>query len=161
RSRRDLWFVVIGAVAILATPRRPGEAAADRFVLTRWRALLVGIMTGLVLAVTGWARGLSERRLEEKVGERFPAEAAAVIERRNCPGPLYNHFNWGGYLLWALPRRPVTIDGRGNVHGDERTLRSLDTWAGKPGWDSDPDLANARLVVSDTRSPLAALLRLD
>ena len=64
--------------------------------MTRRRAALVAIMTGLVLAVTGWARGLSERRLEEQVGEKFPAEAVAVIERRNCPGPLYNHFNWGG-----------------------------------------------------------------
>jgi hypothetical protein len=32
-------------------------------------------------------------------------------------GPIFNDFDWGGFLIYALPEFKVTIDGRINVHG--------------------------------------------
>ena len=55
---------------------------------------------------------------------------------------------------------PVIIDGRLNLYGDERLQQSIKTWQGRPGWDSDPDLLNARLVISDKNYAFASLLRL-
>jgi hypothetical protein len=69
--------------------------------------------------------------------------------------------NWGGYLIWKLPSRLVTIDGRTNLHGEERLGRSLATWAGSRGWDDDPDLGAAKFVLVEVTSPLASLLRRD
>jgi hypothetical protein len=74
---------------------------------------------------------------------------------------LYNDFNWGGYLIWALPRLPVALDGRTNLHGDERIFRIERTWAGGKGWEDDPDLAAANVVVADTNAALTSLLRRD
>jgi hypothetical protein len=47
------------------------------------------------------------------------------------------------------------------VHGDELIERSLATWSGRKGWDTDPDLLNARLVVAEVWRPLVSLLRSD
>jgi hypothetical protein len=55
----------------------------------------------------------------------------------------------------------VVVDGRTNLHGDERILRIGNVWAGGPGWDADPDLKAAKLVVADAQSPLAGLLTKD
>jgi hypothetical protein len=88
-------------------------------------------------------------------------KAAAFIEERGYPGPLYNPIDWGGYLIWRLPGLPAAIDGRTNLHGDRRIKRFADTWDGQPGWEDDPDLAAARLIILQPRAPLAALLRLD
>jgi hypothetical protein len=37
-------------------------------------------------------------------------EAAAAI--RDCPGPIYNHYNDGGFLIWFVPEQKVFIDSR-------------------------------------------------
>ena len=75
-------------------------------------------------------------------------------------GPLYNDFNWGGYLIWAL-RMPVSIDGRGGFYGDQSLDRSLATWGAKPDWDSDPTLKSAGLVLGPVQAPLVKMLRMD
>ena len=77
------------------------------------------------------------------------------------PGPIYNHLNWGGYLIWRLPEYPVTMDGRTNLHGDERIERSERTWSGKGYRWSDPEFQMARIIVADRTTALAEILRLD
>jgi hypothetical protein len=89
----------------------------------------------------------------------FPVRAAEVVRERKPPGPLFNPFDWGGYLIWAVPEHPVSIDGRTNLYGSGRVTRSMATWAGEPGWEADPDLATARLVVAPADRPLTGLLR--
>jgi hypothetical protein len=87
--------------------------------------------------------------------------AASFIDEHQFPGPLYNHFNWGGYLIWRLPGLPVSIDGRGNVHDAERIRHSAEVWNGSHHWASDPELAAARVVIAEKDFPLTQLLRLD
>jgi hypothetical protein len=88
-------------------------------------------------------------------------EAVNFIKNHAYSGPLYNHFNWGGFLIWHLPQLPVSLDGRTNVHGDERIERSLNTWGGHKSWEDDPELANAKLVIAALDMPLSSLLKLD
>jgi hypothetical protein len=44
-------------------------------------------------------------------------EAAAAI--RNCPGPIYNHFDTGGFLIWFVPEQRVFLDSRHDPYPDE------------------------------------------
>jgi hypothetical protein len=74
---------------------------------------------------------------------------------------LYNDFNWGGFLIWSLPQLPVVVDGRTNLHGDERILRIGNTWAAGPGWQDDPDLARAGIIVAEAHTPLGGVLAFD
>jgi hypothetical protein len=160
RASRDVWFVVVAAVAIIAT-RHATVGVVERFLLTRGRVLLVVGAVMAVLVVVGRLRHISEEHLQAVLAERYPVAAAAVIEERGYPGPLYHHFDWGGYLIWRLPHLPVAMDGRTNVHGDARIEQSLRTWTGKRGWTSDPELTAARLILAGVDWPLASLLRLD
>jgi hypothetical protein len=125
------------------------------------RGLAAAAVVGVLAALLAWGRGLTEGRLEEKVAGVFPVRAAAVVAERGYAGPLYNDFNWGGYLIWALPGLPAAIDGRTNLHGDERIVRFGNTWAGGPGWQDDADLATAGVVVAAASEPLATLLLRD
>jgi hypothetical protein len=161
RTRRDLWFIVVTAVPIIAASLRSTTDPAQRFPMTKLR---VALLTGTVIVaviVIGWKRDISEVRLESVVAEHFPTAAVAAVEVRGYQGPLYNDFDWGGYLIWRLRSIPVVMDNRTNVHGDERIRRSVETWAGLHHWDSDPELLRARLVIASRRKPLTSLLRLD
>jgi hypothetical protein len=53
------------------------------------------------------------------------------------------------------------MDGRTIVHGDARIRRSMATWRGEPGWEDDPELARAGVIIAPADVPLAALLRQD
>ena len=53
------------------------------------------------------------------------------------------------------------MDGRMNVHGDQRIERSVNTWSGLRGWESDPELMKARLIIGGVNHVLTNLLRTD
>lgn len=161
RAKRDLWLVTLAALAILTTPARRLAFPPDTFPLTRRRLAILVAVVAVVVAVTASVRGLSAGGLERAVAEKFPARAVAVIAERGYEGPVYNHFNWGGYLIHQLPSLRVGLDGRTNLHGDERILRTERTWAGLRGWEDDPELNAANLVIADATMALAPLLRRD
>jgi hypothetical protein len=97
--------------------------------------------------------------LAKTVESHFPVRAVEFIKSNRLEGQLYNSLDWGGYLIWSLPDLPVSMDGRTNLHGDARIARSLATWGGGIGWEKDPDLLRARLVIAQIDKPLTHLLR--
>jgi hypothetical protein len=161
RARRDIWFAVLAALAVLSTARRPTAVPVDGFAMPRLRTSVLAGAVIAMLAAVAWYRDLSQAHLEEEVAAKYPARAAAVVERRGCRGPLFNEYGWGSYLIWRLHGLPVSIDGRADLHGPERIRRNVDTVAGLPGWDRDPDLASASTVIVNAKAALVSLLRLD
>lgn len=161
RSRRDLWLLVVVSSTILAMHNMRPISTAARFALTPRRWAMVAAMVAVLIGVLAWKRDLSAENLRRTVAEVFPEGAVRVVAERGYEGPLFNDFNWGGFLIWSLPQRPVLVDGRTNLHGDERILRLGNTWAAGPGWRDDPDLAAAGVIIADAQSPLGCVLVLD
>ena len=162
-SVKDCWFLAVVSAAALADGwdwdiARDGRQA--RPLPTRYR-LGVAIWLAAVVFVALRYYGVSNDFLEIQADGSFPAPAALYIEQHHLQGPLYNDFNWGGYLIWRLPDLPVAIDGRTNVHGDERVGHFGDMWLGKAMWANDPELARAGIVVANKDKALTSLLRLD
>lgn len=42
----------------------------------------------------------------------YPKEAAELINKSGLSGKMFNHYNYGGYLIWKMPGYQVFIDGR-------------------------------------------------
>jgi hypothetical protein len=160
RARRDIWVVVLAAVFIISEFGTFVRSASP-FAFTKLRTICVIITLTAAMYLISLGRQVSEQQVESAVERQFPVAAVKFINEKNYSGPLYNHFNWGGYLIWALPRLPVSMDGRGNLHGDQRILRSLNTWSGVKGWESDPELMKARLVIGRGKHVLTDLMRTD
>jgi hypothetical protein len=160
RARRDVWVLVLAALFIISEFGRFIRSEPS-FGLTKLRAICVIVALTVVIYLIGLRRQISEQQLESVVEQRFPVAAVKFIDEKNYSGPLYNHFNWGGYLIWALPRLLVSMDGRMNVHGDQRIERSVNTWSGLRGWESDPELMKARLVIGGVNDALTNLMRMD
>ena len=123
--------------------------------------LLIIVAVGVLLVLTAHANHVSESELQLAVAKTFPVDAAKVVEERGYPGPLYNHYDWGGYLMWRLASLPVSIDGRNNIHDADRLRHSAEVWSGTPNWASDPELSAARVIIAEKVLPLTQLLRLD
>lgn len=159
RARRDVWFPVVSAVLII-TQLQIFFPIVERYRWNWLNRVMVGVGLCVAIFFIAHQREISTTKLQQLMKETYPVDALTFIKEKRYAGPLYNHFNWGGYLIWALPEIPVSIDGRTNLHGDARISRSVNTWLGK-GWESDPELAQSRLVISHPKHVLASLLRAD
>lgn len=164
RSMRDVWFACIPAALIIAVSVRKtapesatdGEAPAPAFGAKARQ--LIPVLAGalLVIVLSGADYGLSNRALSQTVHDSFPLDAAKFVEEHHFPGPLYNNFNWGGFLITNLPDYPVSIDGRTDVYGDDYFRQEIETLMGKR--ESDPVLDRANVVLIPASVPLAAML---
>lgn len=54
--------------------------------------------------------------LREIVAKQFPVRAVEYIRGHDVPGPMFNTYGYGGYLIGALPEQKVFIDGRGDLY---------------------------------------------
>jgi len=157
-SQRDVWVVVVAASAILALGITGNSE--NRLRLKAIYAPLVAAATCLVVWLAFSLLAVNNARMRVRLAEAMPVRAVEAVKAKGWSGPLYNDFNWGGYLIWAL-RMPVAVDGRQNVYGDDRLNRSYATWNAQPSWASDPDLQKANLVIAQVNQPLTQLLRMD
>jgi hypothetical protein len=87
--------------------------------------------------------------------ESFPVEAAAWIRANRPPGLLFNDYNWGGYLVWALREYPVFVDGRTDLYDDELLRAYLQAVRGETGWEATLDRYRINLVLVPAGSGLA------
>jgi hypothetical protein len=159
RARRDLWVLVLASLFIISEFGR-FVTSEPSFAFTKLRTVCVVLALTVTIYLIGLSR-ISEQQLQSVVEQKFPVAAVKFVKETNYSGPLYNHFNWGGYLIWSLPRLLVSMDGRMNVHGDQRIERSAKTWSGLKGWESDAELMEARLVIGDANHALTNLMRKD
>jgi hypothetical protein len=79
-----------------ASPDRPAFNAALLALIAAGAAAAVAVCWRLPLPDLHW--------------RPLPEGALAAI--RACPGPLYNHYNEGGYLVWLTPETKVFVDNR-------------------------------------------------
>jgi hypothetical protein len=158
RSARDMWVMAIVAVTILASTlknRTPETLPLPRFAT----ALATAVATLFVWGGFHEMR-IRDNELQKQISDSLPANAVNAIRAHDYPGPLYNDFTWGGYLIWSL-RMPASLDGRAAFYGDAAIDRSIATWSGEPDWASDPQLKSAGIVIGPEKSPLVQLLRTD
>ena len=158
RSSRDMWVLAIVAIVILASNLK---VPARDAVSVPFAGIAAAALAGYLLLLACFPTlGVRKDALDWQVAHTLPLDAVKAIQQHRYAGPLYNNFDWGGFLIWQL-RMPVTIDGRAAFYGDDAIDRSVATWNGSPEWASDPLLQTAGVVIGPRGMPLVQLLRTD
>jgi hypothetical protein len=158
RSQRDIWVIATVSAMILAS--RLVVVSRNPIRVPKFAPVAAVALAGLAIFAGFRVMQVSNALLETKVADTLPVNAVKAIQAKGYTGLVYDDYNWGGYLIWAL-RQPVTMDGRASFYGDERIDRSLKTWGGEKGWESDPDLKSAGIVIGPADAALTQLLRTD
>ncbi len=84
--------------------RRPRPPSPDH---PRFNLALAGGAALLAVSVVALAWRAPADRLQWR-----PIAPEALAALRACRGPLYNHYDDGGFLIWFAPERPVFVDSR-------------------------------------------------
>jgi hypothetical protein len=158
RITRDAWCAVLPAVAVLAdvlNAEEPGPAAANSVGEWKWdKAVLVAPLVLLVLLVSAARVPARRDKLMGEVAKTFPANACDFIRENRLPGPLFNSYEWGGFLTWYLPEYPVAMDRRLGLYGEEITNQYFDTINGRR-LDAASTFTTARVLLLDRQSGIA------
>lgn len=144
-SRRwDRWFT------------KPEMPAAGAALLLNSVFLLAPATLGVVRV---WHFVAHERVYEAR---HYPVAAVDFLIARRLPGPIYNDYGWGGYLIKRLyPNYRVYIDGRADVYGDAFMTETMRTYDGHSGWREPLDRLAVHTVLISPDAALASLLRGD
>jgi hypothetical protein len=186
QMQRDLWFGCLAALAVLT--RSHAERQKPPFELTSWtryagtlgafaprdrldapgipfRYLVVAVLAAFVLVRIGWQFVELPGTEAETTHKGYPLGAVQYMREHLPDGPILNDFNWGGYLIWSLPkdesgkpRYPVSIDGRTNLHVD-RLGKEEHLWSAGYGATFRDEFRNANVIIAPLNRNLTDMLR--
>lgn len=136
---------------VLQTIKRP----------TRRMAQLNAVLVGLVLvgSLAKVLLVLDTETVAEGQAMFLPVAATDYFKANDLTGPMFNSYNWGGYLIFYLPDEPVFVDGRTDLYGNDLLQTYLNTAVGGEGWRETLDEYDIRLVFVEAQSGLARQLR--
>ncbi len=95
-------------VMVLARWAPPYDRRKDKYAAN-------AILMALVIAAMAWYFP-TRANMQEIISRKFPVRAVDYVRSHAVPGPMYNTYGYGGYLIWALPEQKVFIDGRGDLY---------------------------------------------
>lgn len=123
------------------------------------RQVVLGLSTVLVLGLLA-VRVRDGRALRLDLdAEHLPVAAVDFIQRHHLTGPMYNDYNFGGYLLWKAPELPVFMDGRIEVYQGNVLDQHLQVSRAAQGWEAIADRYGIQFfLVRPERGITSALL---
>ena len=116
----------------------------------------------LVLAVLFKVAIIYPKQVNEAAFEEYlPIGAVNYLITEKPHGRLFNSYNWGGYLLWALPEYPVFVDGRTDLYNDEIIGEWLEVIKTEDGWQELLNRYGVGVVLIESGSTLDRALQID
>ena len=144
------------SLAPVLDPRSSSSRPTPRLARLNWCLLIIIVVFAVARGVA--AAHATTDELAARNG--LPAAAVDAVGRALPPGPMFNTYDWGGYLIWRLyPDHRVYIDGRADLYGDAFVRRYFGLISGQEDWRSALAGAGVRTVIVNSAAPLADFLR--
>jgi hypothetical protein len=125
-------------------------------IQARLNAILIAVV--LLGALAKLWLAIAPAAVADAQADIFPVAAVEYLNANPPDGPMFNSYNWGGYLMFAAPEVPVFVDGRTDLYGDVILDQYLKTTTAGDGWRETLDTYGIRLVLVEGGSGLARAL---
>ncbi|MFI5118525.1 MAG: hypothetical protein ACHP8B_17690 [Terriglobales bacterium] len=165
-AQRDTWFAALAAIAVIAEAVRDDAirdttGTADAEHKRVWNRQVL-IASGLAVAILTLAAALGIPRNHEalmaKTAQSYPVAACNYIREHQLPQPLFNAYEWGGFLTWYLPEYPVAIDGRAGLYDDDFIVQYSKVMNANVPYTAYPVLAQAGTLLLQRKSLMGEAL---
>jgi hypothetical protein len=130
--------------------KSPVSRATPGRALLNWTLLALFTLATLLQI----SQAASAAANEASQARHLPTRALAYLEETRPAGPIFNSYNWGGYLIWKAPDYPVFVDGRTDLYGDSLLRQYTAAIFGHPDWRAILDEYGINLVLIESRAPL-------
>ena len=134
---------------------RPGSAASLALASLNWWLLLLALIAAAAKVYPPLTPALNEKAQRAYL----PLDAVRWIEQHRPAGKMFNHYNWGGYLIWRLwPDYRVFVDGRTYLYGDEILRDYVEIQALGPRYEDLLDRYEVSFVLTKAGDALSVVL---
>lgn len=118
-----------------------------------WSILILVIIGALLKCYVA----LNPATVAQAQNDFLPVKVASYLNTAKPPPPMFNTYNWGGYLLFAAPDYKVFVDGRTDLYDDQILSKWRLAMLGE-NWRQVFDEYGIKLVVIEKDTPLAKIL---
>ncbi len=144
------------AVENLANQMQLRNTQSTSFLNPKVDALLKSVILIFIsLAAIGRIYVVS---IPSAVNKGLPTRAVQWLKENPPSGPLFNSYNWGGYLTWALPQIPVFIDGRADLYGKDIISQWQEVVQGTPEGFAVLEKWHIQAILLEPSWPIVKLL---
>lgn len=154
-AQRDIWLLALASLAVI------GEAVTDvrlgeTLTLLRhvWTAACASVAILIVVAFVRLPR--TREALAAKASASYPVAACDYVREHRLPQPLFNAYEWGGFLTWYLPEYPVAIDGRTDLYGGDTVAEYSKVMNADVPYTEYPAVARAQTILLPKNAIMAA-----
>ena len=132
-------------------------SSAEKMIKGGFLGVLLVLIT-LVLFLNGSVLDMGKEGNQFQ-SDIFPVDAANWIDNESLEGNGFNHFPWGGYLLYRFwPERLVFIDGQTDFYGEALTREYEHVITVGNDWEEILEKYDVDWVLIPTGSKLSAAL---
>lgn len=93
----------------------PEAEAKGEGLPQRWKPMISSALFGFFTLGLSWILSNPISVPSEVRRQDYPVGAVSYLRANGLTGRIFNEFDWGGYIVWALPGAQTTIDGRTGV----------------------------------------------
>ena len=161
RNVAPFLLLAVPAASRLLGPHATLRLASRRSSAAAGSAEHPLINLGLLVAVAAVALALVVADYWRKPPDWLPIDGRALAAIRSCDGPLYNHYDEGGFLIWSVPEKPVFIDSRQDPYPLPHMLAALAVERGQAPYRPLFERWGIRCVFLANGSPTVEALRRD
>jgi len=166
-AQRDAWLATLAAIAVIAEAIRNTGDTPDTHETdvhpkrARNRRLLIagGLSVATLVLAAVVEIPSSNEVLLAKVAQSYPVAACNYIRRHQLPHPLFNSYEWGGFLIWYLPEYPVAIDSRIDLYDENFIVQYFKVMNAEVPYKAYPAMAQAGTLLVQRNSPIGEALR--
>ena len=159
-SQRDIWLVTLASLAVIGQTSRKeamlGSDERERFGRTPWSAIAGAAAIAILVFLVRVPR--DREVLLAKIGQSYPVAASDYIREHQLGQPLFNAYEWGGFLTWYLPEYPVAIDSRASLYGADTVTEYSKVMNAEVPYTEYPAVADAQTIVLPKKANMAAAL---
>ena len=115
------------------------------------------IMAGVLAAGVFWFP--SPSKLNNSLKKAYPAGVLHYLRSHEITGPIFNNYDWGGYLEWNDRQAKTFVDGRVDVFEDAGVLKDYFDATGIKNPIEVMDKYKIRYAMLSLQQPLVYLLK--
>lgn len=135
-------------------PKLRPKIVGNLTVIINWSLLALICLAAAIKIIQPLGAAINEQTLSRSM----PVNAIEFLKQNRPAGPLFNSYNWGGFIVWNLPEYPVYVDGRTDLYDDAFLRDYIAIIYCQPGWEEKLDEQGINLVLIEPQSFIGQML---
>lgn len=158
-AQRDIWLVALASLVVIggAVTTAPASDVALVRLSVRREVWIAACASFAILMMAAFVRlPRTDEALVAKAGASYPVAACDYVREHRLAQPLFNAYEWGGFLTWYLPEYPVAIDGRVDLYGGDTVAEYSKVMNADVPYTEYPAVAGAHTILLPKNAIMAA-----